>query len=83
VYVYQSGTLVRRDHRGHRLGLAVKGANLVALQKGCPGRRIVNTENAGVDGPMVQINEKLGLRPVEVLADFQRIVSVAPASVAV
>jgi GNAT superfamily N-acetyltransferase len=77
VYVYQAGTLVRRDHRGHRLGLAVKVANLVALQKGCPGRRIVNTENAGVDGPMLQINEKLGFRSVEVLADFQRIVSVA------
>jgi GNAT superfamily N-acetyltransferase len=83
VYVYQSGTLVRRDHRGHRLGLAVKVANLLALQKACPGRRIVNTENAGVKGPMVQINEKLGFRPVEVLADFQRIVSVATASVAV
>jgi GNAT superfamily N-acetyltransferase len=80
-YVYQSGTLVRRDHRGRRLGLAVKVANLVALQNGCPGRRIVNTENAGGGGPMVQINEKLGFRPVEVLADFQRVVSVATGSV--
>jgi GNAT superfamily N-acetyltransferase len=83
VYVYQSGTLVRRDHRGHRLGLAVKVANLVALQNGCPGRRIVNTENAGGSGPMVQINEKLGFRPVEALADFQRRVSAATATVPV
>jgi GNAT superfamily N-acetyltransferase len=83
VYVYQSGTLVRRDHRGHRLGLAVKVANLIGLQRHCPGRRLVNTENAGGNGPMVQINEKLGFRPVEVLADFQRIVSVATGSVLV
>jgi GNAT superfamily N-acetyltransferase len=83
VYVYQSGTLVRRDHRGHRLGLAVKVANLISLQQHCPGRRLVNTENAGGHGPMVRINEQLGFRPVEVLADFQRIVSVATTSVAV
>jgi GNAT superfamily N-acetyltransferase len=83
VYVYQSGTLVRRDHRGHRLGLAVKVANLVSLQQRCPGRRFVNTENAEVNGPMVQINEKLGFRPVEVLAEFQRRVSAATATVPV
>jgi GNAT superfamily N-acetyltransferase len=83
VYVYQSGTLVRRDHRGHRLGLAVKVANLISLQQHSSGRRFVNTENADDNGLMVQINEKLGFRPVEVLVDFQRIVSVATISVAV
>jgi GNAT superfamily N-acetyltransferase len=82
-YVYQSGTLVRRDHRGHRLGLAVKVANLVSLQQRCPGRRYVNTENAEVNGLMVRINEKLGFRPVEVLAEFQRRVSAATATVPV
>jgi hypothetical protein len=61
----------------------VKVANLVALQNGSPGRRIVNTENAGDSGPMVQINEKLGFRPVEALADFQRTVSAATATVPV
>jgi GNAT superfamily N-acetyltransferase len=83
VYVYQSGTLVRRDHRGHRLGLAVKVANLISLQQHSSGHRFVNTENADDNGLMVQINEKLGFRPVEVLVDFQRIVSEATASVAV
>jgi hypothetical protein len=33
---YQWGTSVRPDHRGHRLGLAVKAANLRLLQETHP-----------------------------------------------
>ncbi|TWG99413.1 N-acetylglutamate synthase and related acetyltransferases [Nocardioides sp. J9] len=60
-FVYQWGTLVRRDHRGHRLGTAVKVANHRALQAGADvaGRRVV-TWNAEVNDHMIGINERLG-----------------------
>jgi len=77
--VYQWGTVVLRGHRGHRLGLAVKAANLAALQADHPERRSVSTQNAETNGPMVAINEKMGFRAVEVLLEFQRTVHAQPA----
>lgn len=60
-FLFQWGTLVHREHRGHRLGLAVKVANHRALQAGIEvtGRRTV-TWNAGVNDHMIAINERLG-----------------------
>jgi GNAT superfamily N-acetyltransferase len=72
--VYQWGTVVLRGHRGHRLGLAVKAANLAVLQADHPERRVVSTQNAETNAPMVAINEKMGFRAVEVLLEFQRTV---------
>lgn len=71
--VFQWGTLVRRDHRGHRLGLAVKVANHRALQAGADvsGRRVV-TWNAEENGPMIAINELLGFVPTARLAEMQK-----------
>ncbi|MEP6665325.1 MAG: GNAT family N-acetyltransferase [Nocardioidaceae bacterium] len=69
--VYQWGTLVRRDHRGHRLGMAVKAANLRALQRDFPDRPRIVTANSETNAPMVGINELMGFRPVELLAEFQ------------
>jgi GNAT superfamily N-acetyltransferase len=72
--VHQGGTVVLREHRGHRLGLAVKAANLAALQAAHPKRTLVTTQNAESNAPMVAINEKMGFRAVEVLLEFQRVV---------
>lgn len=72
--VYQYGTLVLRGHRGHRLGTAVKVANLRRLQREVDDRSYVETLNAEQNGPMVGINEMFGFTPVEILAHFQRIV---------
>jgi GNAT superfamily N-acetyltransferase len=72
--VYQGGTVVLRGHRGHRLGLAVKAANLAALQADHPERLLVSTQNAETNAPMVAINEKMGFRAVEVMLEFQRTV---------
>jgi len=69
---FQWGTLVRRDHRGHRLGLAVKVANLVQLQRADPSVSHLFTYNAEVNAHMVAINDALGFRPVERLGEFQK-----------
>ena len=61
-WVMQWGTLVHRDHRGHRLGMAVKTANLLAMQRSgadLTGRYVV-TWNAEVNDHMIGINEELG-----------------------
>jgi len=69
---YQWGTLVLRAHRGHRLGLAVKIANLKLLQRERPDLRQVTTFNAEVNAHMIGVNERLGFTPVERLGEFQK-----------
>jgi GNAT superfamily N-acetyltransferase len=69
---YQWGTLVRKDHRGHRLGLAVKLANLRLLQDTHPRVTTVVTYNADVNAPMVAVNELLGFRPVQWMGELQK-----------
>jgi GNAT superfamily N-acetyltransferase len=69
---YQWGTLVRPDHRGHRLGMAVKVANLRLLQQSQPQITTLVTYNADVNAPMVAINEQLGFRPVAYMGELQK-----------
>ena len=70
--VLQWGTLVRRDHRGHRLGAALKVANLRAVQADHPERTRVSTSNAEENPAMVGINDRVGFVPVALRPDFQR-----------
>ena len=53
-------TVVQPEHRGHRLGLAVKLANLDALARQAPGVRLIVTGNAAVNGPMIAVNDMMG-----------------------
>ncbi|KQW48794.1 hypothetical protein ASC77_08660 [Nocardioides sp. Root1257] len=69
---YQWGTLVRGDARGHRLGLAVKVANLRLLQGERPDVRVLITYNAEVNRHMVGVNDRLGFVPVARLGEFQK-----------
>jgi GNAT superfamily N-acetyltransferase len=69
---YQMGTLVRRDHRGHRLGTAVKVANLVALGADRPEVTEVHTQNAETNEWMVSINVRLGFERVGLAPAFVR-----------
>ena len=68
--VYQWGTFVHREHRGHKLGLATKAVNLRAVQAARNDLTLVLTQNAETNDHMVSINEQMGFRPIEVSAEF-------------
>jgi hypothetical protein len=62
---------VAAEHRGHRLGLLLKVANLDQLRRFLPEVRYLNTWNADVNAHMVAINERLGFRPMEGWSEWQ------------
>jgi GNAT superfamily N-acetyltransferase len=61
--VSQEDTLVRREHRGHRLGMLLKLANLVELQRRWPGHPSVTTFNAEENRHILDVNESVGFVP--------------------
>ena len=69
---YQWGTLVRRADRGHRLGIAVKVANLRMLRAEMPQTRAVYTYNAESNAHMLAVNTLLGFRPSERMGELQK-----------
>lgn len=69
---YQWGTLVRAADRGHRLGIAVKVANLRMLVAKAPQTRAVYTYNAESNAHMLAVNTLLGFRPSERLGELQK-----------
>ncbi len=70
--VMQWGTLVRREHRGRRLGMAVKVRGLQELARFAPDAKWVQTCNAEQNAQMVGVNEELGFRRVEAVLAYQR-----------
>ncbi len=71
--IWQDDTIVRRDHRGHRLGMLVKSEMLRYLATQRPGARRIHTWNAEENSHMLAINVALGFRPVGVSAVWQRL----------
>ncbi|MBO0981990.1 GNAT family N-acetyltransferase [Microbacterium sp. SD291] len=69
---YQWGTLVRAADRGHRLGIAVKVANLRMLQHEAPQAKAVYTYNAESNAHMLAVNTLLGFRPSERMGELQK-----------
>jgi GNAT superfamily N-acetyltransferase len=68
----QWSTIVDRDFRGHRLGVAVKAANLRQVLAAHPELTAVQTTNAETNANMVDINERLGFRPTGLCPGFLR-----------
>lgn len=70
--VFQSGTLVLPEHRGHRLGLGLKVANHRALLERFPAAEWIVTGNADVNIAMSAVNDRLGFRVVERCLELER-----------
>jgi GNAT superfamily N-acetyltransferase len=68
----QAITIVDPAHRGHRLGLLVKLANLRQLREHVPEVTRVWTGNADTNANMVAINDLLGFRPVDAQVCYKR-----------
>jgi ribosomal protein L21E len=69
---FQGGTLVVPEHRGHRLGLAIKVANQRALAERFPELDWIVTGNAAVNAHMNAINDRLGFRVVERCLEMEK-----------
>jgi GNAT superfamily N-acetyltransferase len=67
---HQGGTLVLREHRGHRLGALVKAAVLRELLRTLPEVRRISTYNAEDNLPMVAVNQALGFEPAGQLSSW-------------
>lgn len=60
VLAYQQDTLVVREARGHRLGVRLKAANTLELQRTFPDVRTILTWNARDNVHMLAVNADLG-----------------------
>lgn len=69
---YQYDTIVLPSHRGHRLGLALKVANVRVVASRSPATARVYTWNADDNAPMIAVNDALGYRRVARGALWQR-----------
>jgi GNAT superfamily N-acetyltransferase len=70
--VSQDDTLVLKEHRGHRLGMLLKAANLDFLQTERSGHPAVTTFNAAENVHMLAVNDALGFKPVVWLGAWKR-----------
>ena len=70
-FVHQDDTLVIKEHRGKRLGMLVKTANLQRLAAERPAVRRVGTWNAEENSYMLAINVALGFRPAGGSGEWQ------------
>ncbi|MEH0842603.1 GNAT family N-acetyltransferase [Micromonospora sp. CPCC 205711] len=70
-HAFQQITIVDPAHRGRRLGLIAKIENLRYARAHEPELSAVDTWNAAENAHMIDINERLGFRPVDAWTDWQ------------
>ena len=64
-------TIVEPEHRGHRLGMLLKVANLRFLQQHEPAVTFIDTWNADSNAPMLRVNVEMGFAPVRQWAEWE------------
>jgi GNAT superfamily N-acetyltransferase len=62
--VDQGPTLVLTEHRGRRLGMLVKVANIQELARVSPESPVIQTDNVEENRPMLDVNEAVGFRAI-------------------
>lgn len=68
---FQGTTVVRRDHRGHRLGTWVKAALHLQVAESFPQVRLVMTTNHATNSPMIAVNDLLGFEKSDEFTTFE------------
>lgn len=68
---WPDSTIVDPDHRGHRLGLLIELHNLYRAREREPDLRRIDTWNATENQYIIEINEAIGLRPVDGRVNWQ------------
>ncbi len=68
----QSGTVVRIDARGKGLGMAMKATNILSVIGNHPNVRTVTTGIDPANVMLVEVNGRLGFKPVGLQGEFSR-----------
>ena len=71
----QSDTIVLNGHRGHRLGMLLKAANIRNLQSTAPGHPSIITFNAEENRHMLEVNEAVGFSAVGYVGAWKKILA--------
>ena len=68
---HQGGTCTDTDHRNRGIGRWLKAANALFVLDERPEVRFIDTDNAGTNEPMLNINEAMGFRPRRYRTTYQ------------
>ncbi|CAN5499124.1 GNAT family N-acetyltransferase [soil metagenome] len=73
--VSQNDTIVLKEHRGHRLGMLLKAANIRNLQSAAPGYPSIITFNAEENRHMLDVNEAVGFVPIGYEGAWKKVIA--------
>ncbi|MBO1267163.1 GNAT family N-acetyltransferase [Arthrobacter cavernae] len=70
--VFQDDTIVLQEHRGNKLGLLIKVANMERLSEQFPDARVIYTWNAPENRYLLTVNKQLGFTTAGVTGLWQK-----------